>query len=92
MTSVARVPRMGLADRLAAVERRLDGHDQRADGHDQVIKPMAEQVAELYGLWTKVRTINWFIVKVAAIAGGAMGFFAVVLTIVANGLRLLTGH
>jgi phage-related minor tail protein len=74
-----------IPDRLVALER-------RADGHDQVIKPMAEQVSEMYELLTKWRNINWFVVKAAAIAGGIIGFVAIVLTIIANGARLITGH
>lgn len=73
------------AERLAALER-------RADGHDTVLKPMAEQLAELFEFFTKLKTINWFIVKTAAISGGVIGFIAVVLTIVVSAVRLVTGH
>jgi hypothetical protein len=76
---------MTQAERVATLER-------RADAHDQVLKPMADQLAELYGAWTKLKTINWFIVKVAAIAGGSLGFIAVASTIWLNVSRLFTGH
>ncbi len=68
-------------DRIVALE-------QRAADHDKIIKPMAEQVAEMYALLTRWRNINWFVVKACAIAGGALGFVAVVLTILGNAAKL----
>src|SRR4051812_9050886 len=72
------------AERIATLER-------RADGHDLVIPPMAEQVAEMYGLLTKWRNINWFLVKIGAGFGAALGLVAVVLTI-AEKVAHFTGH
>lgn len=83
--TVARIARAGAHERLSALE-------MRADGHDKVIKPMADQVAEMYALLTRLRNINWFLVKVAAYAGGAMGFVSVVLMAVTSVVRLWTGH
>ena len=52
---------------------------------------MAEQVGEMYGLLTKWRNINWFVVKLTAGAGGLLGFAAIVLTIADKAARL-SGH
>lgn len=70
---------------------RIYALEQRADSHDKIIKPMAEQVSEMYGLLTKWRNINWFVVKLAAAGGGILGFLAVVLTI-AEKVAHFTGH
>jgi hypothetical protein len=72
------------ADRLSVLERRADLHEQR-------VAPMVDQVAEMYALLNKWRSINWFVVKFLAAVGGALGFVAVVMTIVSNSLRL-AGH
>ena len=81
---LSQIPRTTPAERLALLER-------RADAHDQVLKPMAEQVGEMYGLLTKWRNINWFVVKLTAGAGGLLGFAAIVLTIADKAARL-SGH
>lgn len=83
--------------RLVGSDRdRLTTLESRADAHDKVIAPMAVQVAkmspqvdELYALLDTARKINWFLVKLAAVAGGGLGLVAVVLTILANGAKLL---
>ena len=87
--TVTRMQRGGIADRLAALESRADGHDRL---HAEKIEPMVDQVGEIYKLMTKWRTINWFVVKVGAWVGGALGAIAVVVTIAAGITRLVTGH
>lgn len=82
--TVTRMARAGAHERIAALEK-------RADAHDQVIPPMATQVAEMYELLTKWRNINWFLVKVFAVIGGALGGIAVLLTIVDRVLQI-AGH
>jgi len=84
MTAIAKLHRPTQSERVTKLE-------QRADKHDEIIKPMAEQVAEMYGLLDKARTINWFMVKIFAIGGGVLGGIAVVLTIAGNAAKLL-GH
>ena len=71
-------------ERLAALER-------RADGHDQIIPPMALQVAEMYEWLTRLKTINWFLVKVSVGVFGFAGFLAAVLTAIGTVMKLL-GH
>lgn len=83
--SVTRLARASTHDRLAALEK-------RADGHDLVIAPMAGQVNEMYDLLKKWRNINWFVVKLCAVGGGALGFIAIMLTIASTARHLLTGH
>ena len=87
--TVTRMQRVSIADRLAALETRADGHDKL---HVEQIAPMVGQVGEIYGLLTKWRNINWFVVKVGVWIGSALGGLAVVLTIVAAVVRLVTGH
>jgi hypothetical protein len=84
---------MTRAVRLVASDRdRLAALEQRADDNDKIIKPMAEQVSELYGLLEKARTINWFVVKIWAWVIGGLGAVAVVLTIASNAIKIATGH
>ena len=52
---------------------------------------MAAQVEELYEAWTRIKTINWFLVKSVGWAGGSLGFLAILLTI-ANTVRMLIAH
>ena len=87
--TVTSMQRRGIADRLAALESRADGHDRL---HAEKIAPMVDQVDEIYGLLKKWRNINWFVVKVGVWIGSALGGLAVVLTIVAAIVRLVTGH
>jgi len=68
------------SERIAALEKRAEAHDK-----------MAEQFAEIYEAWGKLKTINWFVVKVLAWIGGGLGFVAVVLTIASNAAKL-AGH
>ncbi|MCK1501514.1 hypothetical protein [Bradyrhizobium sp. 188] len=82
--SVARISRLTTTDRIAALEQRADAHDK-----------MAQQVQELYDLYTTARTIlgamNWFWLKFAAFVGGGLGLVAVGSTIWINFGRLI-GH
>jgi len=82
---LAREPATTQSGRIYALE-------QRADSHDKIIKLTATQVDEMYGLLTKWRNINWFLVKVVGWGAGALGFIAVVVTIAAGVMRLVTGH
>ena len=84
MTVASRLPR-ATHERIAALEK-------RADAHDLVIGPMAGQVAEMYGLLTKWRNINWFVVKLLAATGGTLGAIAVLLTILEKALQLVGHH
>ncbi len=76
------------AERPTTQSARIFRLEQRADEQDKIIKPMADQVGELYGLLEKARNINWFVVKVLTGVAGAFGFCAVVLTIAANLAKL----
>lgn len=79
--------------RLHASDRdRLGTLESRADGHDKLLKPMAEQLGEIYEIYTRVKNINWFLVKLFAYVGGFLGFCAVVLTVISGVQRLVTGH
>lgn len=66
------------AERLAALEKRAEAHDK-----------MAEQFDEIYEAWGKLKTINWFVVKVLAWIGGVLGAIAVVLTIADKASHLI---
>ena len=66
------------SERIAALEKRAEAHDK-----------MAEQFAEIYEAWGKLKTINWFVVKVLAWIGGSLGAIAVVLTIVDKASHLI---
>jgi len=83
--------RQTTADRLAALEKRADGHDSRAEAHEKKIAPMVDQVGEMYELLRKWRNINWFIVKLSAGATAGLGGLAVLLTII-DKAQQLTGH
>jgi hypothetical protein len=84
MTVAARLPRSSAHDRIAALEK-------RADGHDLVISPMAGQVREMYEQFARWRSINWFVVKVLTGGGALMGFAAIMLTIIEKAMQM-TGH
>jgi hypothetical protein len=74
---------MSAVERLhrVTVQQRVEALEKRAEHHDRVIPPMAEQLAELYGAWSKLKTINWFFVKLVGYGGGSLGAVAVLLTI-----------
>lgn len=82
--SVAKMQRLTQGDRLDALERRADGHDK-----------MAQQVQELYDLYTTAKTIfgavSWFWVKIVGFGGAFLGLVAVATTIWVN-LGKLLGH
>ena len=80
------------AERPTTQSARIYRLEQRADEQDKIIKPMADQVGELYGLLEAARAINWFVVKIAVGVAGVFGFVAVALTITANAVKLATGH
>jgi DNA-binding ferritin-like protein len=80
--------------RTATTAERLETLEKRADGHDKVIAavtPIGEQVKEMFEAWTMLKNFNWFVVKIGAIIGGALGFIAVALTI-AEKVSHFTGH
>jgi hypothetical protein len=78
---------MSVARLRPTIHHRVGELEKRADKHDT----MADQVHEMYEVFKTVKTINWFVVKVAAVAGGGLGFVAVVLTIIGNAAKL-AGH
>jgi hypothetical protein len=89
------VPRLNTVDRLAALEQRAAAHEQRADAHEKLVKPMVDQVTELYNAWTTGRKMlvrfNRIWVKLGAIAAGLLGAAAAILTIIEK-VRVLLGH
>jgi hypothetical protein len=66
----ARRRTMTQVERIGALEQRTDAFEK-----------MAEPLTEICEAWGRLKTINWFLVKVGAIAGGGLGFLAVVLTV-----------
>lgn len=84
MTAASRLPR--------ATHERITALEKRADAHDLVVQPMAEQVKEMYDLLRKWRNINWFVIKMLAAIGGALGAIAVLLTILEKSLQLAGHH
>lgn len=86
--SLAPVPRASHAERITSLEH-------RTDAHDRLLGPMAEQLAEMYGAWTKATTIfkavSWFWIKLGAFIGGSLLVIASLTTIWVNAGKLL-GH
>ena len=68
-------------DRISALEKRADAHDA-----------MAGQVGEMHEAYTRLKNINWFLVKVALVITGFVGFSAAALAVVTGIQRLLIGH
>lgn len=80
MSLAQKLTRPTIADRIAALEEKGKVHDK-----------MAEQFAEIYEAWSRLKTINWFFVKLIGYGGGALGAVAVVLTIWEKA-GLILGH
>ena len=69
------------------LHHRVSALEQRADKHDE----MAAKIGEIYDAWTKLKNINWFVVKIGSVAAGGLGLIAIVSTIITNAAHL-TGH